>query len=96
MMMMQILDTPEKMAQYSTDNGHLQAFYVQLLQIKEEEARKAFSEIFWSEVDMLPLNEKTAIKAAQSQIAQRLYSRMGSILVDLKKFEPQQELMLQD
>jgi hypothetical protein len=95
-MTMQILDTPQKMAQYSTDNGHLQAFYVQLLQIKDADARKAFSKDFWLAVDALPLDEKAAIKAAQAQVAQRLYNRMGSIIVDLKKFEPQQELLLQD
>ncbi len=91
-----ILDTPQKMAEYSTDNSHLQSFYQQLLQIKNVDERKAFSKVFWSEVDKLPQDEKAAIKAAQSQIAQRLYNRMGSIIADLKTFEPEQALMLQD
>ena len=95
-MINQILDTPQKMAEYSTDNSHLQVFYMQLLQIKNADDRKAFSKAFWLNVEQLNIDEKTAIKTAQSAIAQRLYSRMGSIIVDLKKMEAKKELVLQD
>jgi hypothetical protein len=95
-MTMHILDTPQKMAEYSTDNSHLQAFYAQLLQIKDADDRKAFSKSFWLTVDALPSHEKAAVKAAQSQIAHRLYDRMGSIVVELGKLTTKKELVLQD
>jgi hypothetical protein len=95
-MMMQILDTPEKMANYATDNSHLQTFYLQLLQIKDADERTAFSKAFWLKVDQLDADERTAVKAAQSNIAQRMYDRMGSIIVDLSKMVNAKELVLQD
>jgi hypothetical protein len=95
-MMMHILDTPEKMAHYATDNSHLQAFYLQLLQIKDADERTAFSKAFWLKVEQLHADEKSAIKAAQSKIAQRMYDRMGSIIVDLNKMVNKKDLVLQD
>jgi hypothetical protein len=95
-MMMPILDTPEKMAHYATDNSHLQAFYLQFLQIKDADERAAFSKVFWLKVEQLDADEQTAIKVAQSHIAQRLYDRMGSSITELGKIVHKKELVFQD
>ncbi len=94
--MIHILDTPEKMAHYATDNSHLQAFYLQFLQIKDADERAAFRKDFWLKVEQLDADERAAIKAAQSMIAQRLYNRMGSTIVDIGKIVNKKELVLQD
>ena len=95
-MKIHILDTPEKMAHYATDNSHLQAFYLQFLQIKDVDERATFRKNFWLKVAQLDADEQIAIKAAQSMIAQRMYDRMGSTILDIGKIVNKKELVFQD
>ena len=84
-MIKQFIETPQEMAAYLTDNAYLQRFYEIYLTIKEETERKQFEKMFWIEVGLLPLSEQAVIKDAHSKIPQRLYDRMGSIMVSVQK-----------
>jgi adenylate kinase len=78
-----ILDAPDKMANYLTDNVRLQNFLTTFLTIKDETERKKYEADFWQLVKDLPLEEQASIKSANEQISQRMYSRMNSIIVDV-------------
>ena len=78
-----ILDAPDKMANYLTDNVRLKNFLTTFLTIKDEVERKTYEANFWQVVNDLPLEEQTSIKLANEQISQRMYSRMNSIIVDV-------------
>ena len=78
-----ILDAPDKMANYLTDNIRLKNFLTTFLTIKDEVERKTYEANFWQVVNDLPLEEQASIKLANEQISQRMYSRMNSIIVDV-------------
>jgi hypothetical protein len=78
-----ILDAPDKMANYLTDNVRLQNFLTSFLTIKNEAERKNYEADFWQLVKGLPLEEQASINLANEQISQRMYSRLNSIIVDV-------------
>jgi hypothetical protein len=78
-----ILDAPEKMANYLTDNIRLRNFLSHFLTIKDEAERKTYEADFWQVVENLPLEEQASIKLANEQVSLRLFSRMNSIIVDV-------------
>lgn len=84
-MAMNILDTPQEMAKYMTDNAILQEFLLQMLQISDEKKRAAFELKFWNKVKKLSPEIQAEVNAAHSKLAQRVYDRMGSILQTLSK-----------
>ena len=92
----QPLDTPQKLASYLTDNGHLRAHLTAFLGLKTDAERQIAEKKFWLFAATLPQKEQEELNAAKSKIAQRLYDRMGSIVVDLKKLTAKKELVLQD
>ena len=77
---MKILDTPQAMATYITDNAILQEFLTQFLQLKEEDQRDSFEKLFWEKLKTEAPEVQAEVKKAYSKLAQRLYDRMGSIL----------------
>jgi hypothetical protein len=79
----QIFDSPQKMAAYLTDNPQLQDFFETFLSIKNPEERKAFEVRFWAYVTQLPAIEQVRIRAANAKITQRLYDRMGSMIIEI-------------
>ena len=76
-------DSPQKMAAYLTDNPHLQDFFETFLSIKNIDERKDFELRFWAFVTQLPAIEQVRIRAANAKISQRLYDRMGGLIIDI-------------
>ena len=76
-------DSPQQMAAYLTDNPHLQDFFETFLSIKNLDERKDFEIRFWAYVTQLPAIEQVRIRAANTKITQRLYDRMGSVIIEI-------------
>ena len=95
-MILQPLDTPQSLADYLTDNTRLRSHLTAFLSLKTEDERHLLEKDFWLSVNQLDADEKAAIKGAKSKIAQRMYDRMGSIIVDLNKMVNKKDLVLQD
>ena len=79
----QIFDSPQKIAAYLTDNPHLQDFFDTFVSIQNPEERRAFEVRFWAYVTQLPAIEQVRIRAANAKITQRLYDRMGSMIIEI-------------
>jgi hypothetical protein len=89
---MEILDSPQKMSHYLTDNALLEAHLTKFLALTTDTEREISEKNFWLFVETLSPKEQAEVKEAKKKITQRLYDRMGSIIVDLKKMAHQKEL----
>ncbi len=84
-MIIEPLDSPQKLANYVTDNAQLKAFFAQYVTLKNTEEKKQFEKEFWEKVSTLPKNEQTEIRQAHRQSLQRLIDRTGSVIHFLKE-----------
>jgi hypothetical protein len=84
-MILNTLDSPQKLANYVTDNARLQVFFMQYLSLTSIEDKKKYEENFWSKVESLPIKEQEEIKKAHHQSLQRLLDRTGSVIHFLKE-----------
>ena len=79
------LDSPQKLANYVTDNAQLQAFFAQYVTLKSTEEKNQFEKDFWGKVSLLSKNEQIEIRQAHRQSLQRLIDRTGSVIHFLKE-----------
>ena len=84
-MIIEPLDSPQKLANYVTDNAQLQAFFAQYATLKNTEEKKQFEKDFWEKVSLLSKDEQTEIRQAHRQGLQRLIDRTGSVIHFLKE-----------
>ena len=82
---MELVEYPQQMACFLTDNAYLQKFYETLLFLKDEAERRTYEMQFWDDVDRMPGAEQAAIRRAYNQLSQKLSERTGSILDYLRR-----------
>ena len=84
-MIIEPLDSPQKLANYVTDNTRLQVFFAHYMALKNIEDKKQFEKSFWEKVSTLSKKEQTEIRQAHRQSLQRLIDRTGSVIHFLKE-----------
>ena len=84
-MILQPLESPQKLAHYLTDNTRLQAHLIAFLSAKTENERTLLDEKFWNLVETLHIDERNELTQAKKQIAQRMLDRTNSVALFLKE-----------